>query len=244
MNRDQKAAVVEEVAAPDPGVGGGLRRRLPRDLRAPGGRAAREAERGRRALPGGQEHADPARRRQGRGRDAQGAARGPDRVHVRDRRGRRRGAGRQGARPVPPRARAARVQGRRDGRRGAHAPSRSTRSSRLPARDVLHGQLVGDDRLADHRPGARAERADRRAWRSSCSRSPSRGWSAAGEAPGRGRPPGAEPEAPADEAPASGGRAAPPRSAAGRRPPPRRPQPSRRDAPLRGRRRRRENKEG
>ena len=34
--------------------------------------------------------------------------------------------------------------------------------SRLPARDVLHGQLVGDDRLADHRPGARAERADRR----------------------------------------------------------------------------------
>ena len=33
--------------------------------------------------------------------------------------------------------------------------------SRLPARDVLHEQLVGDDRLADHRPGARAERADR-----------------------------------------------------------------------------------
>ena len=35
--------------------------------------------------------------------------------------------------------------------------------SRLPARDVLHGQLVGDGRLADHRPGARPERADRRA---------------------------------------------------------------------------------
>ena len=34
--------------------------------------------------------------------------------------------------------------------------------SRLPARDVLHQQLVGDARLADHRPGARAERADRR----------------------------------------------------------------------------------
>ena len=34
--------------------------------------------------------------------------------------------------------------------------------SRLPARDVLHGQLVGHDRLADHRPGARPERADQR----------------------------------------------------------------------------------
>ena len=34
--------------------------------------------------------------------------------------------------------------------------------SKLPARDVLHGQLVGDDRLADHRPGAGPERADQR----------------------------------------------------------------------------------
>ena len=48
-------------------------------------------------------------------------ARGAHGLHVRRRRERRRGPGREGARPVPPPARRARVQGRRDGRRAAHA---------------------------------------------------------------------------------------------------------------------------
>ena len=41
MNRDQKAAAIDEIAEPDQGVRGDLRRRLPRHLRAAGGRAAR-----------------------------------------------------------------------------------------------------------------------------------------------------------------------------------------------------------
>ena len=41
MNREQKAAVIEEIADRDQGVRGGLRRRLPRDQRPAGRRAAR-----------------------------------------------------------------------------------------------------------------------------------------------------------------------------------------------------------
>ena len=66
--------------------------------------------------------------------------------------------------------------------------------SRLPARDVLHGQLVGDDRVADHRPGPRPERADRRAG-DPAGQIARQGLVPAGEAPA------AEPEAPAEEAP-------------------------------------------
>ena len=94
---------------------------------------------------------------------------------------RRRGAGREGARPVQARARRTRLQGRRHERRGAQVEQLGE-LSRLPARDVLHGQLVGDGGLADHRPRPRPERPDRRAG------DPARADRGAG-APARGRCP-------------------------------------------------------
>ena len=94
MNRDQKAAAIDEIADADPGVRGGLRRRLPRHLRAAGRRAARASC----ATPTPrfrivkntltERAADKAERR-----GAEGAARGPDRADVRARRRRRGGQG-------------------------------------------------------------------------------------------------------------------------------------------------------
>ena len=52
MNKEQKAAVVDEIAGQIKESHGGLRRGLPRDLRAPGGGAARDAARGRRDASG------------------------------------------------------------------------------------------------------------------------------------------------------------------------------------------------
>ena len=101
MNREQKAAAIDEIASQITRVGGDLRGRLPRHLRAPGRRAAREAARRRRHVPGRQELAHRARRRPGRRRDAEGAARGADRADVR---ARRRRARREGARRLTPRA--------------------------------------------------------------------------------------------------------------------------------------------
>ena len=95
VNRDQKAAVIDEVAGQIQEAEAHLRGRLPRHLGAAGRRAAHAAARGRRLVPGRQEHAHRARRRPGGRRGAQGLPRGPDGDDVRARRRRR---GRQGAR--------------------------------------------------------------------------------------------------------------------------------------------------
>ena len=86
MNKEQKAAVVDEIAAQIQESEAvfavdyrGISVPQVAELRA-------EADRGRRALPGRQEHPDHPRRRPGRRRRAQGAARGPDRLHLRGRR--------------------------------------------------------------------------------------------------------------------------------------------------------------
>ena len=103
---------------------------------------------------------------------------------------RRRRPGRQGDRHLPARERRPRVQGRPAWRRGAL--DRPDRGDRQPARARRAPRPVrGRARLADHRPGARAERARSPAWRSSSARSPSRAlW---------GDAPAPEPEADAPE---------------------------------------------
>ena len=170
MNREQKAAVIDEVATQIEGVGGRVRGRLPRHLRAAGRRAAPAAGRGRRHPAGGQEHAHRARGRQGGRRGPEGAARGPDRVHVRAR-----ATLPWPPRPSPPSAASTRCPSSRAARWTAPQVTvdEIEAIAKLPARDVLHGQLVGvlaspvtglvrGPERADRRPGAPA-RADRRA---------------------------------------------------------------------------------
>ena len=175
MNREEKAAVVDQVATQIQ-ESEAIFAVDYRGISVPQAAELREqAGRGRRHAAGGQEHAHRARRRQGRRRVAQGAARGPDGVHLRE--GRRR-PGRQGHRHLPPRARGPPSRAAR----WTATPSRIEELeaiSKLPARDVLHGQLVGilaspvtglvrglNQLIAG--PGARS-------W----ARSPSRAWSAA-----------------------------------------------------------------
>ena len=142
MNRDQKAAVIDEVAAQISEAEAvfavdyrGISVPQAAELRT----KLRDADA---TLPGRQEHPDRAGRRQGGRRCAQGAARGPDRDDVR---ARRRRGGRQGAVGLPPRQRrhAARVQGRLDERRRRSAPPEIEAIAKLPSRDVLYGRLVG-----------------------------------------------------------------------------------------------------
>ena len=66
MNREEKSRSHRRDRRPDRGSRGDLRGRLPRHQRSPGGRAAREAARGRRQLPHRQEPPDENRRREGR----------------------------------------------------------------------------------------------------------------------------------------------------------------------------------
>ena len=109
--------------------GGDLRRRLPGHHGPAGGRAARQAGRGRRHLPRGQEPAREAGHRAGRHRRARPAVRGPDRARLRQG---RRGGGGEGDLDLRPPARHPRVQGRADGR-GAARP-RPVQGDRPPAR--------------------------------------------------------------------------------------------------------------
>ena len=207
MNRDQKAAAIAEIAAHIRRVPGGLRRRLQGHLRAPGGRAARQAARVRRDLQGRQELAHRTRRRPGRGGDAEGAAAGPHGADVRARRRRHRG---QGARRLRPRHPAAAVQGWADGRRRARPrpdpldlPPALARSALRAARRrswprpsaascarwarSSAGWPSRSARCARRRSPARSPRARRRPREEPASR----------EAPARSRP--AEPSAAAEE---------------------------------------------
>ena len=160
VNREEKAAVIEEVARQINRGGGDLRGRLPRRLGAAGRRAARPPARGRRHLPRRQEHADRARGRPGRRRGAEGLPRGPDRHDLRPR---RRGAGRQGARRLPPHLGPAGLQGRLDERGDAVSPDQMDAIARLPTRDVLYGRPRRHGRVAAHRPRHEPRRPDRRA---------------------------------------------------------------------------------
>ena len=117
--------------------------------------------------------------------------RGPDRDDVR---ARRRGRGRQGARGLPPLVRPARVQGRLDERRGAVAradgrdrapahPRRALRPARRHGRVAAH-RARHEPRRADRRAGPPA-RPDRRAGprRRGCARAGGGGCGPAEEAP-------------------------------------------------------------
>ena len=155
MNRDQKAAAIDEIAEQ-------IRESEAvfavdyRGISVPqAADAAHEAARRRRHLPGRQEHAHRACRRRGRGRGAEGAPRGPDRADLRPRRRRR---GREGDR-----RRAADV-GRCWPSRAASStatPSTRRRSRRSPRLPVARRALRAARRhrgLADHRPGPQPER--------------------------------------------------------------------------------------
>ena len=130
MNRDQKAAVIDEIAADITDAQAifavdyrGITVAQADELRA-------RLRDGRRELPRRQELADRARRRR---RPAPSALKplleGPDGADVRPRR--RRG-GRQGGRRLRAHDAAARLQGRPDGRRGAVARPTSPRSRACP----------------------------------------------------------------------------------------------------------------
>ena len=141
MNRDQKAAAIAEIAERDPRVRGGLRRRLPRHLRAAGGRAAHAS------------CATPTRRFRvvkntltERAADEAGAEalkallEGPTALTF------VRGDAAAAAKAIADYAqghRPAALQGRAHGRRGARRRRRSRRSPGCPSREVLYGQLVG-----------------------------------------------------------------------------------------------------
>ena len=101
LDRDQKAAVIDEVAGQISGSEAVFAVDY-RGISVPQAAELRtQAARGRRLVPGRQEHADRARRRPGRRRGPEGAPRGPDGDDVR---ARRRRGGRQGAARLPPRA--------------------------------------------------------------------------------------------------------------------------------------------
>ena len=209
MNRDQKAAVIDEVAAQISESEADLRGRLPRHLRAAGSRAARAPARRRRDVPHRQEHARPSAPPT---RPAPTALKelleGPTAHDVRARRRRR---GRQGAARLPPRHRQllefkggwmngaalSRRRDRRD-RPAARAARCCTAGSSAWSPSPLTGLATRAER-PDRRPGAPAA-ADRR--------------------PGpRGR------RRPRARRQSRRGRLRPPRTAAGRRgrlPPPRR----------------------
>ena len=140
MNRDEKAAVIDEIAAQ---IGEaeaifavdyrGITVTEAAELR---GQAARR----RRHVSHRQELAHRARGGQGRRREPEGAARGPDGVHVRPR---RRGGGGEGAVATSPAATTAlQLQGRPLGAEELSV-EQITSIARLPAREVLHAQLVG-----------------------------------------------------------------------------------------------------
>ena len=140
MNRDQKAAAIDEIAA-EIQEADAIFAVDYRGISVPQAAELRtQAARRRRDLPDRQEHADRARRRQGRRRRAQGAAGRPDRADVRARR-RRRWRPRR-SRDYARATETARLQGRLHGRRAADADEISS-IARLPSREVLYGQLVG-----------------------------------------------------------------------------------------------------
>ena len=155
----------------DQGGRGGLRRRLPRHLRArrrPScARSLRDADATFRVVKNTltERAADEVGRR-----GAQGAAGGPDRADVR---ARRRGAGRQGAADFRRETEQLPFKGGLLGGEALDA-EQILAIARLPARDVLYGQLVGV--VASPITGLvrDAERADRRPRPRSSARSPRR----------------------------------------------------------------------
>ena len=141
LNKEQKAARVAQIADGDPRVGGRLRRRLPRHLGAPGRRAAHEADRGRRALQRRQEHAHPARRRRRRRRHLKEFLEGPTAFTFVS----ADGDVAMAAKALSQFRRANDVLEFKGGTMGGEPLSIEQIESiaKLPAVDVLHGQMVG-----------------------------------------------------------------------------------------------------
>ena len=156
MNKEQKAAVVEEVAAPDPGGGGGVRGRLPRHVGDPGGGAADAARRGRRELPGRQEPADRRAADKAGAESLKELLEGPTAFTF------VRGDAALAAKAIATFRRENELLEFKGGTIGGEPVSIEQIESiaRLPARDALARAVRGRARLADHRPGPRARIAD------------------------------------------------------------------------------------
>ncbi len=139
MNRDEKATSHRGDRRPDRGRRSDLRGRLPGHQRPPGGRAARQAARGRRQLPGRQEPPDQTRRREGRRGAARRAAAGPDRADLRPRRHR------PAAKAISTFNKEHDVLAFKGGFMGELLLDEDKFKSiaRLPSREVLDGQLAG-----------------------------------------------------------------------------------------------------
>ena len=155
MNREQKAAAIDEIAAQIAESPGDLRRRLPRHLRAPGRGAARQAARGRRDLQGRQELAHRTRRRPGRRRELKALLAGPTALTF------VRGDTAAAAKAIADygsRHAAAAVQGRPDGRRRARRRADPLDLAPALARSPLR-PARRRRRLARQRARAHARRA-------------------------------------------------------------------------------------
>ena len=143
MNKEQKAAVVEEVADTDQGGRGDLRRRLPRAFRCrrrPS--CATQLTDADATLPGRQEPPYQAVRSTRRApRVAQGIPRGPHGVHVRPNGDAALAA--KAHRASSQGHRRPRVQGRPDGRRADHGRPAQATSPSFPARDVSTASSSG-----------------------------------------------------------------------------------------------------